>query len=327
MKAPIVSSGGGFIRLKRPLGRGLQFVKACDPDISDLAGVITGVKSVLYTDFDESDLPYVKTLCRSLGLKYILPETKGRQGFHLTRSRRMLLIGKNLGELSLAAKVWNRNRVGSKWGELLGYPKCCVRAYRKWSVAMLDQMNPGDVDIIRSIYENTDFQTSSFSFLLNNVFNFFSRCSSKNQEHQKNLARIAAINRRRGVDICLLHVISWHPCSYRCQESLLKAREIFSFLESYVPEFSLKLKTCLAKPVIFFDKYEFAVLNGTVSDGMVKYKFILPPFSLLRSENLKKIAFGSGIAVDRKGAKIYSGSHSVHGQLLAELPPLILDFR
>ena len=49
----------GIIELERPLARGISAVTVNDPTFSDLAGVITGMKPVTYTDCAPAELPRI----------------------------------------------------------------------------------------------------------------------------------------------------------------------------------------------------------------------------------------------------------------------------
>ena len=55
--APSGALSGGRISLARPLAPGVSAIDANDPTFSDLAGVLTGMKPVTYTDCAPAGLP------------------------------------------------------------------------------------------------------------------------------------------------------------------------------------------------------------------------------------------------------------------------------
>ena len=295
------------IKLKKPLG-GLTHLRDFDPGFADLAALLTGVKPVLYTDFEPGSWDYVKTLCDALKLEYIFPEDLyGAKHFKAVppSGKKMLLIGRNLRDIRKAAESWHRSPTDPAWGVLLGYPECCVKAYIAW----------------RSVSENTDLidytlanttDRSAFDFKLNNIFNYYSRLTGKPAD-MADFARLRARNNK--LDIAALQIISWHPCTYNCAKSARSGREIFRFMAEYLPERALWLKEKLAHPVLFGGKYEYAVLDGSSDGFTAEYSGLLPPRSLLgaaasgvllKSDALE-VCGGAALAWKKGGKKSKTG--------------------
>ena len=200
----------------------------CDdvPHISDLAGLLAGVKPVVYLDITDEDLGYIDRLCAALKLVCLQPEAElGITGFHQNPRSRMLLLGRERKTLKAAAGAWGRNPLDIDWGVLLGYPKCCVTAYRSWALA---RFRLPSFDIVRQTWANS-VGHGPYSFMLNNVFNFFSRCAAPALHDSDRQSCLAIHRRNERLSLHTLNVITWHPCSFHCAESLAKGEAIWSF--------------------------------------------------------------------------------------------------
>lgn len=247
-----------------------------DPGFSDLAALLTGIKPVLYTDFDAADWPYLKDLCSKLKLEYLLPEAMyGREGFKAAPryGKKMLLIGRRKKDLEAAAKSWGRAETTREWGLLLGYPPCCVDAYLEWK-----EKYSARTDLVRRTWERTP-AAKKYHFGLNNVCNFFSRLTPGDAKEYR---RVGDINYRNGYPLGNMHVISWHPCSYACKKSAAAADRLYDFFGVYLPEHAAMLKTVLARPVLVFGKYEFLSFDGKVAGDKLVFSGVGAPYSLMK---------------------------------------------
>ena len=263
-------------RLAKKIGA-LAEIRDTDPGFSDLAALLTGIKPVLYTDFDVADWPYLKDLCLKLKLEYLLPEALfGRKGFKAAPKygKKMLLIGRKRKDLEAAAASWGRAETTREWGLLLGYPPCCVDAYLDWKENYSER-----TDLIRWTYGRTP-AAKSYPFGLNNVCNFFSRLTPGDAAKYR---KVGDINYQKGFPLANLHVISWHPCSYACKKSAAAAAEIFSFFKVYLPEHAAMLRAVLARPVLVYGKYEFLSFEGKVVTDELRFSGVGAPYSLMNS--------------------------------------------
>ena len=68
-----IPRGREVLKLARPLA-GMKQLLNHDPFISDLAALLTGVKPVIYIDFEDSHWPYLSALTEKLRLRYLFPE-------------------------------------------------------------------------------------------------------------------------------------------------------------------------------------------------------------------------------------------------------------
>ncbi|MDT8286945.1 MAG: hypothetical protein RQ748_07550 [Elusimicrobiales bacterium] len=312
----------GVIVLEKPLSGGADRLTRNDPTFSDLAGLLTGIKPVTYTDCLPTALPALKELCGKLKIKVLLPETGEERGRHFAGDGRkvMVLIGRRQRDLAKAAEAWKRSTVGMDWGLALGYPECCVKAFAAWFA------NGGATvprpDLVRRTAAGTA-PGGPLDFRLNNVWNYFSRLDYKDPADRRRHEKLLVSN--PGVDIPSLHVISWHPCSYRCRSSARKAAEIYSFIEHYSPAYAAGLKNLLARPLLFRDKYELAALKGTFRQGALDCRGETGPVSLLGAGTRRLLSYcdelrpgAKGIAFRRAGKTLFS---SVPGEFI------LLNFR
>jgi len=309
-----------FLDLKKPLGNGIRSLRIIDPNLPDLAGLLTGEKPVLYTDYSPQDWNYIKDLCEKLKLKYLHPEELYRKtGFHAdggNSGRKMLLIGKEPRKLSLAAKCWNDSATNIEWGVLLGYPECCVKAYVKWRMELSREH-----ELINLTFDNSP-RKGPYYFGLNNVFNLFSRISAG--ETGKS-GRLSDLNKEKNIFISALHIASWHPCSYACPRSLKKAVKVYDFLRTYAPGYAGMLKALLARPVLFFGKFEFAVFNGQVKDGLLSYRGLEAPVSLLKTGLSEKLRRGDAARVNA-GSLVIKKGKGRETVVPFKKPPILLNF-
>ncbi|MBU2572815.1 MAG: hypothetical protein KKH28_01895 [Elusimicrobia bacterium] len=323
MKAgPQYLDKNGFILLTRPLAPGVSRLRVNDPTFSDLAGVLTGVKPVTYTDCLPESLPALKELCEKLKLKYLLPEKIfGRQGGHFGagRQKEMVLIGKNPEQLAAAAKAWSVSTTEAPWALSLGYPQCCVKAFIKW-FRDGDRRKSRD-ELVRRIFSNTG-GGETLDFRLNNVWNYFSRIDFKTPGDCLRHSRILDANKK--LDLPSLHIISWHPCSYSCAASGEKAGIIFSFLKRHCPAYAGELENRLARPVLFFGKYEYLVLDGRFSNPVMRYRAAPEPRSLLNPKIRRLIVCCDTLKQERSALDFYRNGKRVFSSGVPG--PLFLNF-
>jgi len=215
--------------------------------MDDLASLVAGVKEVVYACVkDRAETRVMEELCADLKLERIIlgpakPASAGGVD---------VLIGSNTRKLRRAAKYYDQP--GSfEWGAALDYPECCVRSYVQW------RFLPRRRDLVAFIYAATP-AGRPISFLLNNVYNFYSRLFEKDDGSA--YGRFCGLN--SGFD--REPVLPWHPCSYACPASLAGGRRIFEVMERYMPGLAAARRETLSKPVLFKDKYLFAAnQNGS----------------------------------------------------------------
>jgi hypothetical protein len=279
----------------------------------ELIAAMAGVKPVLHCWIDPVDLPYLSNLAEALSLNHLVYNHAGPGTQKLG-----VMVGKRHADLKEMAAIWDADRTNP--GPQLGYPLCCSRFYCD-TYYNTQQADP-PLDCIHHAAKNTPMG-SGFSFLLNDVFYFYSR-----KGHPEDPARREAIGKKnRGLNLDIMNVIPWHPCSYRCPESLAKGRAIWATMLQVLPEHALVLRAYLARPIVFWDWMRFAVLKGARNgDGRWLYEGMQPPYSLLEPEIEERLRRGDRLESSADGRlEVFKGRRRL-GPLPGNPAPLLLDF-
>lgn len=261
--------------------------------INDLASLLCGVKSVVYASvLDAEENRVLDRLCLDLKLeKVVLRNMRDIGGSDVTA----VLIGNDHKKLMKAKKA-SSNVCSLDWGTGLDYPECCVKAYLDWR-------RPGVTgNLISHIYARTE-KGRIIPFWMNNTLNFFSRINTPllRREYKAFSALNAGQDREA--------IITWHPCSYFCAQTLKKGRTVYEFMREYMPRLTADRVEMLSKPVIFWDDFVFAVLNGSCRAGKggiaVSYDGIGRPRALLGRAAAKALAAPGALRIAAGGAAEY----------------------
>ncbi len=286
----------GHIKLDKKLGP-FQALPIYAPHITELFALLSGVKPVIFDAVGPGSMGEMREVCAGFRLHIQPFEDKVLQA-----GRTFVLIGKDRELLKKAAGYYqNLRKDYMRWGTALGYPACCVAAIRQWKGPKGSTLHRPD--IVEFVFNNTP-KSGQLPFLTNNVFNYFSRPGRRagagyDEIDRQQGAQVSRMNSR--FTFSLLSIISWHPCSYFCAESLKKAKVVFDVMSYYVPEFAKVRKAALSRPVFFMDKYEFAVLNDisrNIKGGgaEITYSGLFPVKSLLDRKYLGLLENNSVIA-------------------------------
>ena len=274
----------------------------------EILALLAGVKPVIHCWASEADLASFDGLCRRLRLqKFIFPREAKASG----PERLGVLIGRDAAALKRTARLWDGEYFNP--GQSLGYPACCTRWYY---THVVDRKG---VDLVHSILGHTRGR-AALPFALNNVFYLYSRIPSV----QAGARRQKLFAKNPGLDLDLLNLIPWHPCSYRCAPSLKKAASIWKTARKVAPELAAALRACLARPVVFWDWSRFAVLQRRPGKD-VSYFAVEPPFSLLEPRLLARLTSADRIKVTPAGLELWKGERRV-GLLGGSPAPILLDF-
>lgn len=276
----------------------------------ELLALLAGVKPVIHAWAGEADLPAFDELCRRLRLKrFVFPRAAGSRG----AERLGVLIGRDAAALEKTARQWEGEYFNP--GQSLGYPVCCTRWYYAHVVDKQDD------DLVHSLLRHTRGK-KALPWVLNNVFYFYSRVPSV----QAGARRQRLFAKNPGLDLDLLNLITWHPCSYRCAPSLEKARRIRKTAQKAAPDLAAALRACLARPVVYWDWSRFAVLGNAkrVRDGL-SYSSVEPPFSLLEARLLSRLKGADRAVTTPAGLELWKGPKRL-GLLGGSPAPVLLDF-
>lgn len=251
----------------------------------EMAAMLAGVKPVTHAWIDAADLPRLRALARLLGartLVYSRPEatTGGRLG---------VMIGRRLDRLEACAATWSARDANP--GPLLGYPICCVRRFRKLLISDM-----GGEDFVVHALRAT--RAGPLPWMLNDVYYMYSR--PFRDDHPAKRSRVAALN--PGLPVDLLNLISWHPCRYSCSKSLAYAGATYAAMRRHMPGLAELVSAALARPVLFWDWWRFAVLGGARSrGGRVSFAALEKPLTPLDPADRR--ALDGGGVLSARGAR------------------------
>lgn len=277
----------------------------------ELMAAVAGVKPVVHAWIDAGDRAMMEELCAALGLR-LLVYSQGGPGSGA--SRRGVMIGREAADLAACAAVWDKPM--NNPGTHLGYPACCVKSFWEWGPSF--SRKAAQDCVVKALRATPD--PRRLPWLLNDAYYLYSRPWSREDVER----REAMVRANPGLPMDLLNVNAWHPCSYRCPESLAKAEKTFAAMSRLLPELAAAVREALGRPVVFWDWWRFAALDGSVdARGAARYAAVAPPFSLLEPEVRALLDRGDRVAPDGDGLAVWKGRRK-----LARLPgaPVLLDF-
>jgi len=295
------------------LKKGVELVPKTNLILSEFLAVIAGKKPVLVVTFPsksereliESNFPDLAVFC-------------SKRAWGIGKPQEICAISR---DKSLAKQTAEYLNFGiEKQGQLLGYPKCCVKKHQYFSSHGLG-LNSSLVTY--QSYRNTQ----KCNFLTNNLFNFCSRLGAK-KENFELLDKYHYLNYKKfSIPPWNLQFISHIPCSYDCKESIKIGEEIDSLLKEYAPNIEKIIRYTLSKPILFFDLFKLVVFNGYLKNGILYYKKIIPPLFLLDDLLRKKIKKGNKIIVTDNKVEIFKNNLNLFTyQKKNEADGFILDF-
>ncbi len=265
----------------------------------DTVGLMYGQKKIISTAIQPALLARLKKTFALHGLKFkILNAT------HDYRARQnTFIISKKAEYLEMASEAYAKNRF-DVIGMLLGYPACCVKAH----FARVKSGGAGAANYIRRCAGARD----EFFWPINNILDFDGRLVGP-KAPRLDFASLRPIS-----------LISHNPCSYGCVASLRIAETNLLNIMRHKSaldrdsEYSL-----LAKPVLYLDDFNFAILEGTASGNSAAYSGTAQLVGLKTAG--KSVAAGDSISVAGKQLSIFKKGRRI---FKAELPaaPLILPF-
>lgn len=251
----------------------------------EVAAALAGAKPAIQSQIHEADLGYIDSLCAHLGWNKL---EHSRQDGQIG-----LMLGRDPRALEAAARAWEGGRAP---GVTLGYPDCCVDFYR-----------PRAEDFVRNARANTARPDEPLPFLLNDAFYLFSR----RWDADAGVRRRRIAERNPGLDLNALNVLPWHPCSYRCPQSLRRAKLVWSAMGRYLPALRPLIKETLAGPVLYWSWDRVAALSAEpAGPGRWRLAGLRRPLSLLEPRAERLLSQGGelrareGVVELRRGARV-----------------------
>lgn len=279
--------------------RVIRMLDASAFSAQDIIALLLGDKPMAYNDAAKDQIPAVEKLANKFGLHLLILGTVKTQPQHDKKARYGLLLGKERKQMDRAAALWSSP--SATWsitlGRLLGYPECCVLAYYKFN--RLQQSRP-HLDIVPAIAAASG--PGPFPFLLNNMMVFNSRLCFMDAGDK--IEKIFSANINPEVSLKLKAVITWHPCSFKCEESLVKARRIWSVLEWLSPHEAAALRDRLSSPILYLNWWEFTGFKGRIGQNKAVYLRLAPPHSLLTPKNRNLLRSGNNLRLVSGGVQV-----------------------
>ena len=299
--------------ISEELKKAVEFVPETSLVLSEFLAVIAGKKPVLAMTFhDKLQIRLIKSNFPDLAVFC------SKRVWKVGKQQEVCAISRDKSLAKQAAEYLNLGI--EEQGQLLGYPKCCVKKHQYFSARGL-ALNSSLVTY--QSYQNT----KKCNFLTNNLFNFCSRLGAKKENFELLNKYHHLYYKKFPIPPWNLQFISHIPCSYDCKESIKIGKEIDSLLKEYAPKIEKIVKYTLSKPILFFDLFKLVIFDGYLKKGILYYKKIIPPFFLIDDLLMEKIKSGNRIIVDNKKIEILKDDSTLFiYQKKSEVDGFILDF-
>ncbi|MBU2573285.1 MAG: hypothetical protein KKH28_04330 [Elusimicrobia bacterium] len=264
----------------------------------DIVGLLYGYKKIISTGIEESRAGSIKKAFKKYGLLFDVLD----EGYDYRKQNCTYIISKESAYVKSALSAYHARRYDII-GFLLGYPECCVRHH----YGLISVRDTAD-DFVRRCHANS----ANFFWSINNIVDFDGRLSGR---------------KAAGLDLSVVpyrSLISHNPCSYDCKHSLKIAKMNRLILQKHVlhpgPESDYSI---LAKPVLYADDFNLAILNGASGPAGVEY---IGAAYILGFDGLQeKISAGDRIVVRGNGFSVLRNEKNILKKNLPE-KPLILPF-
>ena len=210
----------------------------------DVLGLWYGYKKIISAGLDPGPAKKLEKVFSGYGLVF----ERIDESYDYKGRSRTYLVAKKTSYLKAAAAAYYDSRYDAV-GALMGYPACCVKKHN----AIIRGKGPMNDFVRRSAAG-----TGRFRWELNNILDFDGRLNGE---------------RAAGFDVSLVphaSLISHNPCAYDCAPSLKIARLNLALLRRHGAG-SEADPALLARPVLYADDFNFAVLNGTSGPGGAAY--------------------------------------------------------
>ncbi|HNW43447.1 MAG TPA: DUF483 domain-containing protein [Elusimicrobiales bacterium] len=276
----------------------LKLEHFCGLKSIDIIGLLYGKKKVISIRLEAGRREFLEGAFKKYGLVW---ETTDR-GYDYRNRFITHIISKKSAHIKSTLAAYAAGRYDTV-GELLGYPACCVKAY--------NTMLNSDQDDCDTFVRECRNKSEKFFWPLNNVLDFDGRLIGK---------KAASLD----ISCPYISLISHNPCAYDCAESLKIARFNQARLAEHTPSHCREdFRAKLARPVLYVDDFNLAILDGTSRPDGADYAtplYILG-FGGIRSQ----LKAGDGVTLRGSSLEI-----SKQGKILCRRSfpkgPLILPF-
>lgn len=136
----------------------------------------------------------------------------------------------------------DRDAMGRRIGELLGYPRCCVDAFDE------SRNDRSPLEVLARSGEGPFPASTNF------LYNFQSRAYGRRGE----LARLW----KAGYDAGDAFLISWVPCRYDCEASAAFGATMWEVLRAFDAAYAARVMRLLSATMVYHDDWRFEALSG-----------------------------------------------------------------
>lgn len=254
----------------------------------EILAVKEGIKPILRTVVSEVNMESVEKFCRENELHCTIKTHNELFGEKFENPLYVAYVSSSEDNVKEYCEVEKENygiEIFRKFGELLGYPKCCVDLFFEILQKKIGKRPElCEKEIIYTI-QTLKRTKEKPSFYLNNVFNFESR--------------IRSIRNNKIIGIPSYSLISHIPCSYNCRKSMEYGKKVLEVLEREAPDFAKQTLHHIKRPVLFYDDFNWIVLDGEVKRNEIHYNDIVY-HSLESKEILERMKSSKMIRVDKE---------------------------
>ena len=211
--------------------------------------------------------------------KFTGKEKNGNVHVFVARNRKAALEAKKFGWYSV---IINRRSVNKpfidnlRFGEVLGFPDCCVdffRVYNNWHLY------------------NHPYETLRNTPLMKGRVRGSYHCNNFLMDH---------------IYFFIHHI----PCSYRCEKTIKLAKRVEESIKEVEPDFVRITRDFLKKPLLVFGERNFIIFNGKLEGGTLGYTdceyFDNPARSEENIDFFEYIRKGNRIMADKEHIAIMS---------------------
>jgi hypothetical protein len=228
----------------------------CNIDIQSYLLLKEGLKPVIRVGLNRSVVENAKKTANKLELKVIIREFRQIYGQKLENSLTHAYYSLDK-ELCIEAFDAEKRGDRQKFGQLLGYPECCIDNF------------------IKNLVEGVDYTLLSLknvrtkpSFYCNSLFVFDSKLNSFQMKTYFDNHKLLRSPHK-------LFLIRHVPCSFDCKHSIKIGKTTLKLLKNNSPDLAATIVNALKRPVLYWNYFEWVIFNGRQQGNTIKYDGIL----------------------------------------------------
>lgn len=266
------------------------------------------LKPVIRVLLERNVLEDAKKAVEKLGIKLIAREFKQLYGGHLEKKAIIAYysLDKNLCKQAMTAEQEGKRK---EFGQLLGYPDCCIDNFIK------NLVNGVDYTLV-SLH---NVRTRA-SFYCNNLFVFDSKLDSFQLKTYFDNHNILYGPHQ-------LFLIRHVPCSFDCKHSIKIGKITLKLLKNNSPDLFEKILGTLKRPLLYWNYFEWVLFNGYQEGNEVKYDGILNYESLLNDKIKKIFENGNKFKVDNEKISVFNSNENIEEIPRKDGIPVCINFQ